>query len=404
MAQDIVRLALFDVVLYIDDSGSMAFEENGARITDLKLILSRVAFAASLFDDDGVQVRFMKSPIQGDNIRSEQQVNDLVSRVHFAGLTPIGTELKKKIVDPLLIQPARAGQLRKPVLVITITDGQPTGEANNAVADTIIYASSEMARTRYGKGAVAFQFAQVGNDLEARKFLSQLDEHPVVGDLIDCTSSKHTWPLGYYLSMLTDCQTLKLKQTRCSRLTRMRYLLRILGSSNCYSAALIPPMTRRTRRRRFTHNKEAMAPHRQDSMVLLRSKVATVNLQQVMVNSTEDKGSNRADMASLLQVRAGTVSRVGMVSSSRVDTVSNRVDTVSSREDMESPQQASQDKGIHRSKAEVMGLLRLHATDNPCSVLGLMLATTLCFFDRLLSMTLFHSSKSRTAMRWSISR
>jgi hypothetical protein len=32
-----VKLSLFDVVLYIDDSGSMAFEEGGERIDDLKL-------------------------------------------------------------------------------------------------------------------------------------------------------------------------------------------------------------------------------------------------------------------------------------------------------------------------------------------------------------------------------
>lgn len=32
-----VKLALFDVILYIDDSGSMQFEENGERIDDLKL-------------------------------------------------------------------------------------------------------------------------------------------------------------------------------------------------------------------------------------------------------------------------------------------------------------------------------------------------------------------------------
>jgi hypothetical protein len=47
------RLALYDIVIYIDDSGSMAFEEQGERIKDLELILKRVAFAATLFDEDG---------------------------------------------------------------------------------------------------------------------------------------------------------------------------------------------------------------------------------------------------------------------------------------------------------------------------------------------------------------
>lgn len=50
---DYNRLALYDIVIYIDDSGSMAFEEQGERIKDLELIMQRVAFAATLFDEDG---------------------------------------------------------------------------------------------------------------------------------------------------------------------------------------------------------------------------------------------------------------------------------------------------------------------------------------------------------------
>jgi hypothetical protein len=190
IASDIVKLALYDVILYIDDSGSMQFEENGERIDDLKLILSRVAFATSLFDEDGIQVRFMNSPDQGNGIRSEQQVNEMIGRTRFSGLTPMGRELQNKILGPLVLENARRGTLRKPVLVITITDGQPTGESSSDVAKIISAASSELARNpRYGKGALAFQFAQVGNDLKAREFLSKLDEEPTIGDIIDCTSN-----------------------------------------------------------------------------------------------------------------------------------------------------------------------------------------------------------------------
>ena len=183
-------MALYDVILYIDDSGSMAFEENGERIDDLKLILNRVAFATSLFDDDGIQVRFMNSTAQGNNIRGEQQVNQMIANTKFSGLTPMARELQNKILGPLVLQPARNGQLQKPILVITITDGQPTGESPSDVARTMKNASEELQRSRFGKGALAFQFAQVGNDLKAREFLGKLDEEPTIGDIIDCTSSK----------------------------------------------------------------------------------------------------------------------------------------------------------------------------------------------------------------------
>lgn len=35
---------MFDIVLYIDDSGSMAFEERGERIDDLKLCVLIYSF------------------------------------------------------------------------------------------------------------------------------------------------------------------------------------------------------------------------------------------------------------------------------------------------------------------------------------------------------------------------
>lgn len=103
---DFCRLALYDVVIYADDSGrlalasaftstfadsrrfrSMSFEEGGSRIDDLKLIIGRCAFVASLFDQDGIQVRFMNSRVDGNGITSEQAAMNLVSQVKFSGLT-----------------------------------------------------------------------------------------------------------------------------------------------------------------------------------------------------------------------------------------------------------------------------------------------------------------------------
>lgn len=133
---------------------SMAFEEGGERIDDLKLILNRAAYAAALFDQDGISVRFMNSQVNGDNIASEKQAEQLLQQVRFSGLvsitgflgrlvrasrgllthslalvcssnlqTPLGTSMESKILQPLVLGPARAGRLQKPVLIITITDG-----------------------------------------------------------------------------------------------------------------------------------------------------------------------------------------------------------------------------------------------------------------------------------------
>ncbi|WWC92604.1 uncharacterized protein L201_007563 [Kwoniella dendrophila CBS 6074] len=187
LASDLVKIALFDVVILIDDSGSMAFEQNGERIEDLKMILSKIAFACSLFDHDGIQVRFLNSQLQGNNINSEQAALQLVGQVKFSGLTPLGTSLDQKILQPLLLGPARANALQKPLLVIAITDGAPAGESTDKIIQVITNANHELQRSRYGPDAVSYQLSQVGNDKSAQKFLSSLDDNPNIGQLIDQT-------------------------------------------------------------------------------------------------------------------------------------------------------------------------------------------------------------------------
>jgi hypothetical protein len=83
LAIDLASLALYDIVLFVDDSGSMAFEENGERIDDLKLISSKVAEVATMFDDDGILMRFMNSPVDGSGLRYVDVLGHLCTLVHL---------------------------------------------------------------------------------------------------------------------------------------------------------------------------------------------------------------------------------------------------------------------------------------------------------------------------------
>ncbi|KAM3073558.1 hypothetical protein ACMFMG_004549 [Clarireedia jacksonii] len=194
MGADIAKLALFDITLFVDDSGSMVFQENGSRIDDMKLVLQRAAFAGSLFDTDGIQVRFFNSDDGQDNVRSAADVDALVARNKFRGLTPLGAQLKNKIINPILAKarhpPNAPDRLVKPVLVIIITDGQPDNERE--VFEVIKSASNELSRTPYGRNAISYEFAQVGTDKGATAFLKKLDDDRSIGDLIDCTSNFET--------------------------------------------------------------------------------------------------------------------------------------------------------------------------------------------------------------------
>ncbi|KIZ02628.1 hypothetical protein MNEG_5332 [Monoraphidium neglectum] len=187
LALDFAALALYDIVLYADDSGSMAFEDNGERIEDLKLILGRVAEVATLFDDDGILVRFMNSPVEGNGIRSAADASALLSKVTFGGTTPLAASMATRVINPVVLSMAQRGQLAKPVLVISITDGEPTDTPKDAILSLIRDVKGRLAQA-YGPKAVAFQFAQVGRDSRAQAFLGKLDKDPGAGDVIDCTS------------------------------------------------------------------------------------------------------------------------------------------------------------------------------------------------------------------------
>ncbi|KAI8907610.1 hypothetical protein DFJ77DRAFT_434428 [Powellomyces hirtus] len=188
LAYDLASLALYDIVIYADDSGSMMAAENGERVDDLNLIVSKVAEISSLFDQDGIAVRFMNSDQQGNNLKSEQQASQLVRSIKYMGTTPLGTKLDAKVLQPLVLAAARSSNMAKPILIIVITDGEPVGESRSHINTVISATKQALSSTRYGPSAVAFQFAQVGKDTGAQKFLADLDHDPVIGKLIDCTS------------------------------------------------------------------------------------------------------------------------------------------------------------------------------------------------------------------------
>ncbi|GAA5876976.1 hypothetical protein JCM8547_001956 [Rhodosporidiobolus lusitaniae] len=188
IAMDLARLALFDTVIHCDDSGSMSFEENGSRIEELKSIVGKIATAAGLFDADGIQIRWMNSKKEGNNFTNEQQAYDLISKIKFNRGTPLGISLHEKVLEPLVLKPIKKGKLKKPLLIICVTDGAPTGEARDTIIKVMKETKKTLDKTPFTSDAVSFQLAQVGNDMEAREFLEWIDEDKTIGSLVDTTS------------------------------------------------------------------------------------------------------------------------------------------------------------------------------------------------------------------------
>lgn len=62
-ALDLVRLALFDVVLLVDDSTSM---KAGNRLQEMQTIVGEIAYCCGNLDFDGIEIRFMNSQDGGN--------------------------------------------------------------------------------------------------------------------------------------------------------------------------------------------------------------------------------------------------------------------------------------------------------------------------------------------------
>jgi uncharacterized protein YegL len=159
-------LGLYDIVLFCDDSGSMSLtelsEDNLTRLQVLQQIMVTLSFWASLMDADGVCVRFFNSSKEGNGISNAEDVNNLFNFVKPHGGTPMGEAMKEKIIDEMIRSLLMSGNLDRPILIITVTDGCPNNPT--AVIDTIMETKNMALQSKYGENAVAFSFAQVGND------------------------------------------------------------------------------------------------------------------------------------------------------------------------------------------------------------------------------------------------
>ncbi|RPB02620.1 hypothetical protein L873DRAFT_1673115 [Choiromyces venosus 120613-1] len=185
LAKDLAVLALYDMAILIDDSESMTYEENGQRIEILKGVLNIIndIYRHAAEPQTGIRaIRFMNN--YNDQDRFLGNPYKLIEGHYFGGTTKIGTELHKRILKPLVLG---TSAMKKPLLVMVITDGAIEGEKKGLLEKVIINCVNKLNNERpMGADSVAFQFSCIGDDEGARKVLQDLDDHKVVGDYVDC--------------------------------------------------------------------------------------------------------------------------------------------------------------------------------------------------------------------------
>lgn len=173
LVTDIYQLIFYDVAILCDDSGSMNFN-GGECIEDLKFVVGVIASVVTLFDEDGISIRFLNNSIELDNQTDSNVVENSINGVKFYGGTPLGSALRRKIVQPFVLDRISSRSFTKPLMVIILTDG--VADDNPQVEQCLADAKKALYTNNLGKGCV-FQFAQLGKDLSAQKFLEQIDNN-----------------------------------------------------------------------------------------------------------------------------------------------------------------------------------------------------------------------------------
>lgn len=108
-----------DISLYdADDSPSMGSDANSKILTDT---LTEICKIYSLANETGVKaVRYLNHRRGKGNVKVDD-VLEVVKRCAHTGLTRIGTELHRRILNDLVLKPKV--DMSKPLLVMIVTDG-----------------------------------------------------------------------------------------------------------------------------------------------------------------------------------------------------------------------------------------------------------------------------------------
>ncbi|OWB84266.1 hypothetical protein B5S33_g2908 [[Candida] boidinii] len=188
---DLAQVCLFDIIFYIDNSGSMA---NGKRLQQLKQFLTlfmKINVSSNplkiriLNNHDKISYQLSSIGIDLNNITTIDQLETLFDVMTVSGTTPLATNLDKLILIPEVEQKKF---LSKPLLIIIFTDGAPYGDGPNTLQKSIKRCQNRLSNLGYSPKSVCYQIAQIGDDTAAGDYLDSLDDDRTIGDVIDCTS------------------------------------------------------------------------------------------------------------------------------------------------------------------------------------------------------------------------
>ncbi|KAI1118532.1 hypothetical protein F5Y14DRAFT_217781 [Nemania sp. NC0429] len=206
---DLTRLALYQPVLYCDDSGSMQTDNRQEHQRDLVERITSIT-TRLVPDGEGIELRFINTPTDHRMTKPNlSTINNIMTELTLNGATEIGTNLRSKILKNIIENQVSNGGLKRPVLISIITDGHPEGppgspERHGTLKQVITECGTLLRNNGYDPKVVRFQISQIGSDEAAGAFLTSLNSDTELRDVLYCTAQR----------LDTDFQTLRDNESR----------------------------------------------------------------------------------------------------------------------------------------------------------------------------------------------
>ncbi|KAJ3531538.1 hypothetical protein NM688_g7560 [Phlebia brevispora] len=183
-----VRLALYQHVIYCDDSTPMA---DAHRFDIVQTFIMRTADVTSraLGTWRDVQVRFINSDkaVSGRG----QQLQTQIASVRPSGANNLGSSLREKVLTPLVYDILQgSGRLERPLLVSVVIDHAPQPEPRTTFRDTVRECKEHLRTAGYPVTSVLFVVAVVSDAPLTKEFVNELRQDLDVGDVVHCPTDR----------------------------------------------------------------------------------------------------------------------------------------------------------------------------------------------------------------------
>ncbi|EWG41422.1 hypothetical protein FVEG_03546 [Fusarium verticillioides 7600] len=185
-----IKVSLHQQVIYC---GNSSMKREG-RWANQKALIGRIAKITTkiLPDGEGVALRFINQDIDNSSNLSFDQISSIIQPMSWQpdGDTDIGTNLKRKILEPLVYAKIANKTFDRPLLVSISTDGMPEPENKQELANAIVECGDKLEAANLPRGSVKFMIGQVGTASSAEQFLDSLRENQSIKNVTFVTSEK----------------------------------------------------------------------------------------------------------------------------------------------------------------------------------------------------------------------